>query len=373
MRGTIKKEGNSWYYMVYVGVNPITQKKQYKKKRGFRLKSEAEAACAELIAKLKTGNALEDEKINVSDYLDYWLKTYVKVNCAYRTYQRYNLSCNDVKKYLGTIKLSRLNPLLIETFYQDVLRDKNISTNTLLKTHRTLHLALRHAVQWKLITSNPSDFVNKPKEVKAEIKYWSPELIKENLSKLKGHRLYDIAFISAHTGLRIGELCGLKWCDLDLENNVLKVERQLQRDEEGLELKTTKTPKGIRHVTLYPSTIEHLNNMRNTTKVVNLNDYKKHVHDDDFIFAWKDDGRPMDPHYVSQNFKSALEYCGIEDQITFHGLRHTHATALLKANVNTKTISTRLGHANTAFTMDTYQHVNLDMQKEEVSKAQSLF
>lgn len=307
--------------------------------------------------------------MTVSDYLDYWMETYVKQKCASNTYKRYKFSVNDIKNYLGSIKLSKLNPLLIEKFYKDILDDKEISTNTLLKTHRTLHLALKHAQQWQLIHTNYCDLVNKPKEVKRDIEFWSADKVKIYLDKMKGHKFYDITYLACHTGMRIGELCGLRWENVDLKNGLITVDEQLQRIDSKLELSPLKTTNSKRVITLYPSTIEHLKLLQNTTKIVSLENYKNEKKiKNDFVFHW-DDGRPIDPHYISQNFKDALHYCGIKDIITFHGTRHTHATLLLKAGTNIKVISRRLGHSTVSFTMDTYVHVDQEMQKEETIKA----
>lgn len=308
--------------------------------------------------------------MTVEEYLDYWMETYVKQNCSPNTYKRYKFSINDIKNYIGKLKLTKLNPLIIEKFYKDILDEKEISVNTLVKTHRTFHLALHHAVQWQLLSTNYCDYVNKPKQIKKEICFWEANKVKSNLAKMKGHRLYNITFLGVHTGMRVGELCGLRWENVDLKNGTIRVEEQLQRIDGKLKLVKLKTTKSKRTITLYPSTIELLKELQNTTtKVVNLEDYKKETKDKkDFVLHWED-GRPFDPHYVSQKFKDALDYCGIEDKITFHGTRHTHATMLLKAGTNLKIISERLGHSSVSFTQDIYVHVDNEMQQDEILKA----
>jgi integrase len=377
LKGTIRKDKNGTYsYLVCIGKDPLTNKYKYKRKRGFKLKKECEAALAELITEVTKGTVIDNEKMTVEQYLDYWNETYVKPNCSDNTILRYSFSIADIKKYLGSIKLCKLNPLLIEKFYKDVVADKGQSQNTLLKTHRTFHLALKHAQQWQLIHTNYCDLVNKPKEIKKDIEFWNPKDIKANLKKLQGSKLYNISFLAVHTGLRVGELCGLKWKDVDFKHNTIKVQEQLQKKRETKKLTQSnlKTTTSYRIVTLYPSTVEFLKNLRNTTtdycendsNIINF-DAKKDI-SEVYVFHWEDDGRPMDPHYVSQKFKGILSDCGINDSITFHGLRHTHATMLLASGVKEKVISERLGHSTVAFTMDVYTHVNIDMQKEEIKK-----
>jgi len=379
LKGTIRKDKTGTYsYLVCIGKDPQTNKYKYKRKRGFKLKKECEAALAELITEVTKGTVIDNERMTVSQYLDYWNETYVEQNCSDNTILRYSFSIADIKKYLGSLKLCKLNPLLIEKFYKDVVTDKSQSQNTLLKTHRTFHLALKHAQQWQLIHTNYCDLVNKPKEIKKDIEYWDPKDIKLNLKKLKGSNLYYISFLAVHTGLRVGELCGLKWKDVDLKNNSLKVEEQLQKKRKTKKLTQSnlKTTTSHRVVALYPSTVELLKELRTTTtdyfentatNVISF-DAKKDI-SEEYVFHWEDDGRPIDPHYVSQKFKGVLSDCGIDKLITFHGLRHTHATMLLASGVKEKVISERLGHSNVAFTMDVYTHVNIDMQKDEIKKS----
>lgn len=362
MKGTVRKDEatSTWNYLVCIGKDKKTNKYKYKRKRGFKTKRECEAALAKVICEYEQGTLVDNEKMTVAEYLDYWMETYVKNNCAFSTYKRYSFSVNDIKEHIGYIKLTKLNPLIIEKMYKDIIEETKQSQNTLIKTHRTFHLALKHAQQWQLINNNPCDLVNKPKTIKKDIEYWHPDLVKENLNKLKGHRLYNIIFLACHTGMRVGELCGLRWENVDLKNGIIHVREQLQRIDKELKLVSLKTENSIRDIALYPQTIKFLKQLRK----IFLNS--------DYVFSWED-GRPFDPHYVSQNFSKALTLCGIEDKITFHGLRHTHATMLLAAGVNEKTISERLGHSTVSFTMDIYTHVNLDMQKQEIKKAINLF
>lgn len=369
MKGTVRKEGSSWCYLVYVGTDE-NGKKKYKRKRGFRTKKECELALAELIVKLERGTDITNDKMDVKSYMEHWFNVYPVDNCQPATIKRYSEFINDINKYLGNIKLSKLTPLLIQNFYSCLSSERKLSNNTIIKIHRMLHLALKHAQQWQLIYLNPCDLVNIPKATKKEMKYWEPENINIHLNRLKGHCLYPATFLAVHTGLRLGELCGLKWKDIDFEKGTLTVERSLQRINGKLAEKQPKTTKSKRIVTLLDSTLEYLceiqNKTTNTSKIIDL---KSHKTCDKYILCWED-GRPMDPHYISQKFPIALEERKIP-KIRFHDLRHTHATLLLKLGTNPKVISERLGHSTVSFTLDTYSHVNTDMQKEEVAKVKS--
>lgn len=365
MKGTVRKEGSSWGYLVYVGTDE-NGKKKYKRKRGFKTKKECEAALAELITQIEKGSIVTNDKMSTKEYMEYWLETYPKNNCSPSTYKRYRFFIKDIINYIGQYKLSKLNPMIIQKFYEDLMSDREISNNTVIKTHRMLHLALKHAQQWQLINNNPCDLTNPPKSTKQEMKYWQPDEINFYLETInKSEKLYYPTFLAIHTGLRVGEICALKWTDIDFINGTMKVNKTLQRVDGKLVLKEPKTKKSSRIVTLLNSTINFLKELKKEAMERKL----KYGIELDFILCWED-GRPIDPHYVSQKFPKLLEKYNLP-KIRFHDLRHTHATLLLKLGTNPKVISERLGHSTVSFTLDTYSHVNTDMQRDEVSKAEN--
>lgn len=372
MKGTVKKEGNSWYYRVYIGTDELTHKKKYKKKRGFKTKKEAESALNKLIYELEQGTNIDNDNMTVKQYMEYFNNQYVKKNCAPSTVRRYGFSINDINEYLGNVKLNKLNPLMVQQFYDDVIEDKGQSQNTLLKTHRTLHLALQCALKWRLVNTNVCDLVIKPKPVKKEIEYWSHNMVKSYLEEIDNELFYPLAFMSCHTGLRIGELCALKWKHIDLDNKLLYVNETRSIDKDGALYDGPTKNKKKRVITLFDTTIDFLKDIKPTdNKVINIT--SKGKEDNRYVFTYSD-GRPIDPHYISQKFANYIkEKDKIKEKITFHGLRHTHATMLLAAGVNIKVISERLGHSTVAFTMDTYVHSNQELQKQEMKKASNLF
>lgn len=370
MRGTIRKvthnDGTHTYdYLVYTGIGE-DGKKKYKRKRGFKSKSECEVALATLISELDKGTAILDDKMNVNTFMDYWLETYPKIHCQPATYKRYKEFSSDIKKYLGHLKLVKLNPLLVQKFYSDLSTERKLSNNTIIKVHRMFHLALKHAQKWQLIYVNPCDLVTPPRADKTEMKYWDPEDISDYLTILKDEFLYPYIYLATHTGLREGELCALLWENVDIINKTISIKKTLQRVDGVLERKKVKTVKSDRVITIYDSTAKFLKEMKSKDKSLKLEmgiELK-------YVFHWED-GRPMDPHYIAQHFPEVFDNHPNIPKIRFHDLRHTHATLLRKLKVDAKVISERLGHADVAFTLKTYTHVNTEMQREEVSKAEN--
>jgi integrase len=362
LKGTVKKDGSTWTYFVYIG-NDENGKRIYKRKRGFKTKRECDSALIELLSQVEKGTLISNDKMTVKEYLDYWLDTYPKNQCQPSTYTRYSKFVKDIQSYLGSIKLVKLNALSIEKFYNDLINERSLSPNTAIKVHRMLHLSLKHAQQWGLLNNNPCDLVNVPKGIKVEMKYWSPDEITFYLDLLKDERLYVPIFLAIHTGLRLGELCAIKWSDIDMVNETLVVNKSLQRINSKLQVKQPKTKNSYRTVTLFSSTMELLKKLKKS----HLERKLKYGIELDFVIDWED-GRPIDPHYISQHFPKILKAHNIP-VIRFHDLRHSHATLLLKTGTNAKVISKRLGHSTVSFTLDIYSHVDTDMQREEVSKA----
>lgn len=364
MKGSVKKEGSSWTYLVYIGTDQ-NGKKKYKRKRGFRTKKECELALAELITQIDKGTAISNDKMNLNDYLKYWLDAYPKNQCQPSTYKRYKEFCTHITRHLGQHKLSKLNPLVIQKFYEDLKAEKKLANNTIIKIHRMLNLTLKHAQKWQFINTNPCSLATPPKADKIDMRYWQPDEINFYLEQIKYDRLYSPTLLAVHTGLRLGELCALKWEDVDLVDGTVRVYKTLQRIDGKLQMKSPKTKNSERIVTLLSNTITFLKELKKKHMERKL----KYGVELDFVLDWED-GRPMDPHYVSQHFPKVLKEKNIPI-IRFHDLRHTHATLLLKLGTNAKVISERLGHSTVSFTLDVYSHVNTDMQRSEVSKAES--
>jgi integrase len=395
MRGTIRKDigknGKVTYnYLVYKGADEEGNKK-YKRKRGFEKESECEDAMIEAIYQLRKGVSVSDEKITVGAYLDKWMKAYVHSNCKHTTIKRYETFVKQIKEYIGVIKLAKLSPLTIQEFYTDLQEDRGISNNTLIKTHRMLHEALKQAQKWQLIYTNPADLVTLPKEEPIKMKFWDPDMLNDYLDLVKGTPFYNIIFLAVHTGLRQAEICGLGYEDIDFINKTLHVQNSVQRYNGKLVLDSLKTKNSNRVITLYDSVIQLLKAMKKKDKELKLKTKRKEDKlDPNFVFHWDDVTaignmdtkkefkcyRPMDPHYISEQFPTIIKSIVDEDgeqlipSIRFHDLRHTHATMLRKLGVDTKVISERLGHSDVAFTLKTYTHVNVDMQRNEMSKVE---
>jgi len=256
MRGHIRKRGSTYSIVVDIGRDENGKRKQ-KWYSGYKTKKEAEKALADIIAKVEKGEYFEPEKMTLAEYLDYWLETYAKTNVAPSTYKRYCEFAKHIKAGLGQIMLPKLKPAHIQNFYSKLL-ETNLSKSTVLKIHRALHLALKHAVNWQIIISNPTDSVTPPRPDKMEMHVWDVETANKFLHDIANTPIYILVLLALQTGMREGEICGLKWEDVDLKQGFLTVKYALQRINGKLILKDTKTAKSKRTIALMDYTVQAL-------------------------------------------------------------------------------------------------------------------
>lgn len=370
MRGHVRKHGTGWQYTVNLETDPATGKRRQKSKGGFKTKKECEQAMNELMAQLESGMFFESKELVLREYIDYWLENYAKVNVAASTFELYKSFSKNIVQHIGNLTLKETKPAHIQNFYSKLLQDKSISKRQILKIHRMLHEALKHAVQWQLIINNPTDSVTAPRPEKTSIKVWDIDTSFNFLKDIKNTNLYIPVMLALTTGMRLGEIAALKWSDINFKDGFISVTHNFQRVENQYILKQPKTEKSKRSIAMMELTIKELITHKNKQKYDKIK--QGNLYDDqDFICTWEN-GKPLRPHYISDLFRNyilRLDY----PRIRFHDLRHTHATMLLSKGVNPKIVSERLGHSTVNITLDIYTHVLPNMQKEAVKKLDSIF
>jgi integrase len=372
MRGTIAKKGKRWYAVVYDGVDPATGKDRRRWVSAGPRKEDAERVLADLIQRKYEGESVVTHKGTLGEYLtERWLpvqESQVRAS-TYDSYRR-NIDLHVVPN-LGRRPLDKLTADDLDLLYAKLLktgRKKKGGTSAGLapKTVRNIHLMLNKALadahRKGLVVRNVASMADGPSlkaRRRGEIKAWDADQLRIFLESVAGHRLHPAFHLSAHTGMRRGEVLGLRWCDVDFERERLSVRQALVAIAYDVQMSDVKTGAGRRTIDLDLGTLDVLRcwRMARTEEAGGVEPL-----DSDLLFT-KPDGSWIHPQSFSQILDRKVEKLGVPT-ISLHDLRHTHATLLLKAGVPVKVVSERLGHASAAFTMSVYQHVLPGMQAE---------
>lgn len=327
----------------------------------------------------RNGICVEFAKIMIGEWLDYWYNNYIvgkveiKTRCDYESSMR----CH-IKPKLGKMKLADLKGFHIQQFYNELLENgslrkkgKGLSPKTVRNIHIALHRALEQAVNNDLIMKNPAKGAELPKLDKNTRTALTEEEQKNLMEKCFDHPWGTAIFLTLFSGLRLGEVLGLTWSDVDFDNNCISINKQVGRIknfDESIKSKTvlcsrnkTKTLSSNRKIVIASQVIEKLNKHK-----IAQNKHKKlwkEVYNDlDLVFC-REDGNYIDQTTFRKFYIATLKKAEIE-QKTFHELRHTFATRAVENNANVKAVASILGHANVTTTLNIYTHDSQKLQQE---------
>jgi len=370
MRGSVVKKGNHWYVIIEQR-DPQTGKRKRKWHSGFRTKREAEAARIEILSRLQRGTYIHPSRLTFGDYLvNEWLPA-IEKTVRLSTHSRYADNARlHVIPNLGSVTLQAITPPMLNRIYSRLLDSGRkdgkggLAPNTVRNVHVLIHKALNDAVRWGLLAKNPSDFADPPK-LRAvgdhEMKTWTGAQVLRFLHAVEDDRLRAGWTLAATTGMRRGEVLGLRWQDVELDQQRLSVRQTLISLNYTLVVSTPKTARSRRTVALDRETVVALraHRARQAEERLVLGDGYE---DGDLVFC-REDGAFFHPDRFSKLFRAFVADAGLP-AIRLHDLRHTHATLALNAGIHPKVVSERLGHASVGITLDTYSHVLPILQEE---------
>jgi integrase len=367
MKGYIAKKGHQYYAVIYEGLDPVTGKEQRRWHPAGPDKAAAEALASRLAAELE-GRDDKTRSLTFGAYLtDQWLPG--KANTlAESTWHGYRRKIErHILPTLGGIPIRRLNVADLEGLYDAKLRPtepnvKALAPKTVLEIHLIIRGALKDAVKRGMLTHNVGAVAHAPRLrsiPKHEAQAWTAAQLQAFLHAAGGHRLFPALWVAANTGVRRSELLGLRWGDIDLDKATMSINRALVAIGYELTESRGKTANSRRSIDLDATTVDVLTAWRTWQSTERL---AAHLKPTDRVFTGTD-GQDVHPHAISQAFERIARRAGVP-VVRFHDLRHTHATLLIKEGVPVKVVSERLGHATTAFTMETYQHVLPGMQAD---------
>ncbi len=319
-----------------------------------KTRKEAAEKLTKALADRDMGLVFEGENRTLAAFLDGWLEGTVKGSVKTTTYESYErvIRCH-IKPELGGRKLKTLAPDHVQALYQRKL-DSGLAPGTVRLVHSVLSRALDQAVKWGTVPRNVCKATTPPKPDSEEIKPLDAEQSRQILKAAGEDRLEVLYVLAVTAGLRSGELLGLRWQDLDLENTVLRVRRTKSTAKGGPVFTTPKNGKG-RSIKLTRQAVEALKTHKTTQNAERLK--AGNLWQDHGLVFCTHGGKPLDSHNVARtSFKPLLKRAGLPD-IRFHDLRHTCATLLLSRGHHPKLVQELLGHASVALTLDRYSHV----------------
>ena len=351
--GSISRRGNGGWMAQYAVYTPEGRKRKtiYGKTR-----KDVAAKLARAVSDREDGLVFDAGNLKVGEYLERWLKDSVEGNVRSRTLSNYQLQVRrHIVPALGRIQLKALSPAHVQGLYRSKL-DTGLAPSSVRYIHAVLHRALKQALRWGLVPRNVTEAVDLPKLVSEEVDALTPEDARAFLDAARGDRFEALYVVAVTTGMRRGELLGLRWTDIELDGTArLRVGRQLQRmrDGSGLQFVTPKGGKG-RTIRLPVRTVEALKAHRARQAEEKLK--AGSLYEDGGLVFTTEIGTPLEPSNIDRrSFKPLLEKAGLPD-MRFHDLRHTCATVLLSEGVNAKFVQELLGHADIKLTLGTYSH-----------------
>jgi integrase len=368
-KGADGKPKTYWYVVVDIGIDEDGKRRQ-KWHGSYRTRREADQASVTILRELEQRTYVEPRKLTLTDYVrDEWLpqiKQQVKAS-TFDSYSR-NLALH-VLPILGGRQLQAITAGHLNALYRQLLesgrlngpKGRGLAPKTVRNVHTTLSKVFADAIDQELVSRNPAARAKPPKPPRgtSSMRFWTPDELARFLDYVSTHRWHALWRLAAMTGMRRGELLGLRWGDVDFRHSRLAVRQTLISIAYQPSVSTPKSH-GSRVIDLDAETLAVLRALWEEHR-------RQHA---DLVFL-TDEGEPIHPESVRVVFERLPAHAGVQ-RIRFHDLRHTHATIALRAGVPVKVISERLGHASPAFTLQQYAHVIPGMQAEAAQQVADL-
>ena len=375
MAGSIEKRGKDSYRLVCTNGYDLNGNIIKHTKAIHGTKKDAQIELAKFVADVQNGLVIEGKSLKFSEFTEIWKRDYCSKELVPSTYKRYcRMLETRILPYFGHFYINKIKPTDIMQFYDLLSRDtqlvrkksnngkktlKPLSGKTILEHHRLLRAMLHKAIYWQLIVSNPAERVQPPKAMKPKRRYYDDEQCKillENLTELGEEQIkYKVVIIlTIFTGVRLGELMGLEWQDVDFKTGIVSINRASQYlADKGVFTKTPKTESSIKEVGIPDFVVSLLEEYKSWYD--NQKEFCGELWIDSNRLFVQADGKPMHPSTISKWFVKFVEQIGLP-VINFHGLRHTNATLLIAQNIEVPIVSARLGHAQLTTTLNFYVH-----------------
>lgn len=370
---TVTKNGKAYTYWearCTVGYDPGTGK-QIQRSISGKTQKEVTQKLKQMSYEVDAGTYQAPCKLTVGEWLEIWQSEYLGGVKPFTVLNYQQHIKNHIKPSLGAVKLEALSTPMIQSFYNSLSQPQGdapgLSAKTVKCIHGITHKALQQAVKIGYLRFNPSNGCELPRVERKEIKPLDNEAISAFLKAVQGHRFEAVYLTTLFTGMRRGEVCGLTWDCVDLENGTIRINKQLQNipGQPGeFRLVSAKNGKG-RTIAIPPFVVEVLRKHKVQQAMMRL-ETGSLWQDGNYVFT-DELGNHLSPHTVYHNFKRLVASIGLP-KARFHDLRHSYAVAAIRSGDDIKTVQGNLGHHAASFTLDVYGHVTEEMKKASADR-----
>ncbi len=372
---TYKTKNGTWGYVIDDTPDPATGKRRQQRKQGFTLERDAKGELNKARKKLEAGGSLAGGARTVEQLIDQWLTVRVaavrpSTFASYRNHLQGHVSAR-----IGALRPGQVTPAVIAEMLEGLRAEggrngQGLSPRTLVHVHKLCCRLFADAINWGVMTTNPAAKVPRPRAERHQAKTWTPGQLRAFLGHLDAteHRLRAAWHLAAGTGMRRGEVLGLRWSDVDLEAGRLSINQTLTVSDHDMHFGPAKTDRSRRAVPLASATVEQLRAHKARQAAERLVWAGDWPHD--LVFTNKT-GEPIHPRVFTRTHKRECLAAGLEP-IRVHDLRHSWATMALLQGVPLKVVSEALGHSSITVTADLYSHVTEDMARSAIDAVADL-
>jgi integrase len=374
-----KRSPESWELRYSLGRDPATGKRRTITVSVKGKREAAEKELRRLLRTVDTGEHVDPTRMTVREWLTTWLAA-VRSEVSPKSHERYSeIVQNFLAPALGNLPLAKLAPVDVQKTYNGWAtggrrdgKSGGLSPRTRRHIHRIFRAALTRAVEQQVIYRNPTDAFRKrlPKIERRELSTLSTDQSVQLLEAIKHTRTYWPTLIALTTGMRRGEVLGLRWKNVDLDGAMVRVVESIEETKKGLRFKAPKTEK-TRAVALPAFAVDELRRLKmEQAEDLALLGIRQ---DGQTLVCGQADGRPLQPRSLTHEFTRLVARVPELPRVRFHDLRHSHATQMLLAGVHPKVAQERLGHSTITTTLDLYSHVTDTMQSDAASRLDVAF
>lgn len=305
------------------------------------------------------GKTMKISDLTFEELSEIFIEKYCIPNISPVTTFNYKKSLKRINPIIGKIKLNKITPLVLDNMYQQLRIGKSgqeLGYHSSYNLYKVVNVMFNQAIRWEIMDKNPNLKANKPKREHKEKNFYDLNQVEKLLDVLEHEsvKYKTLILLALDSGARRSELCALRWSDINMETRMMSITKSLKVVGGIIDEKTTKTESSNREIMISESTIEQLKEYREWQKAYKIVNKKKWIGKDDRIFTSKD-GKYMHPGTCDHVLRDIVKKYSL-DPICFHELRHTCASLLINSGIDPKTVSKRLGHADTSITMEIYTH-----------------